>query len=85
MHALQKGLTAEAEPKKVEPENCDKIGSKRPNKTKNNVCKKKPAASPGHLQLQKRWVTERVTVRVLLREKYYGSHCESYCESFAAI
>ena len=38
-------LTAVAEPKKVEPEKCDKIGSKRPNKAKDNVCNKKPAGA----------------------------------------
>ena len=45
-------LIAEDEPE-AEPEKCDKIGSKRRPVTKSNVCKKKPAASPGRLQLQK--------------------------------
>ena len=35
----------EVEPKKVEPEKCDKIGPKRPNKAKDNGCNKKPAGA----------------------------------------
>ena len=37
----------------VEPKKCDKIRSKKRHVTKSNVSKKKPAASPGRLQLQK--------------------------------